>query len=189
MIGLPGIAQAFADWVTSAIDEQISVQAPVPLVAVDMSKVMAATPDASKEDLAKLSNTKLLAARDASGVYMVLRIGSDIPGADFRQQRDRTEFFTGYISSMVERDQGYLLERAPFTINGMEGVDFKYKGLHQFTKKMVVKYGRVLFVDKLCYSVSFIPANLQDSTGTSGSQERIRFFQSIAVKPAALPKK
>jgi hypothetical protein len=188
-LAVPSLVWALADWVTSAVDEQVSVQAPIPLATVDMSKVVAAAAGASKEGLLKATDTKMLAARDASGVYMVLRLSGEIPGADFRRQQDRTEFFTGYIGSTVARDQGYLLERASFTVSGMEGVDFTYKGLHQFTKKMVVKHGRAFLVGKRCYSLVFIAADLQDSTGTSGTLERTRFFQSIVVKPDVLPQK
>lgn len=135
LLSVPSLVWAFADWVTSGVDEQVSVQAPVSLATIDMSKVIEASPGAAKEELVKMTDTKMLAARDASGVYMVLRLNGEIPGADFRRQQDRTEFFTGYIGSTVERDHGYLLERASFMVNGMEGVDFTYKRLHQFAKK------------------------------------------------------
>ena len=53
---------------------------------------------------------------------------------------------------------------------------------------MVVKHSRAFLV-KRCYSLVFIAADLQDSTGTSGSAERIRFFHSIIVKPDVPPNK
>jgi hypothetical protein len=185
LAGVPAVAAALADWVTSAVDERVSVQAPVPLAEVDMNRAIAGSPGAAKEQLKKLKGTKMFMGKDGAGLYMVIRmdIGYITPEVDVSRPSDRTAFYTGFINSMAEDDRGYLLEHSSFALTGLEGVDFKYTGLHPVSKKLVVKYSRALLVDKKCYSMLFLSADGGDSTGVRSSQERTRFLQSLTVKP------
>ena len=188
LISLPIMAFALPDWVTSLIDARVSVQTPVALSEIDMVKILTAQ-GASKEQTDKLAGSRIFTSKDAAGTYMVMCFPEGELGPDISSTNNRTSFYDGMIDKMIKNDQGLLLERTPFTVGGAEGVDFKYRGIHKLTKKMVVKSDRVILLDKVCYTLTLIPADIHDSTGVTGKQERARFYNSMIIKPSASPGK
>ena len=95
----------------------------------------------------------------------------------------REELYNGIVAGLLRSQKGVLVATSPFATAGGPGLEIKYKGLQLGTNKMVVKYTRALLVGKINYSFNFIPKDKEDATGTSGNEQRRRFFDSVVVKP------
>jgi hypothetical protein len=87
------------------------------------------------------------------------------------------------MNAVLHDEQGQPIIHSCFSTPAGAGLEFKYKGRHQATGKQVVKYIRSLVVDSVGYSLNFVTANQQDILGVAGSEQRRRFFNSIAVNP------
>ena len=182
---LPVAAFAITDWITSVVDGRVSVQAPIQLPEIDIIKILSAQ-GASKEQLDKMKLSKIFAAKDAAGTYMVFRL--DVNGPEFNGKNlpagTLKDYYDGLISGVLRNEHGVLLERSAFTTSGYEGIDFKYKGIHKGTGKMVIKCARGILLENTSYTLTFVPADNTDSTGVSGNTERTRFYNSVTIKPA-----
>lgn len=93
-------------------------------------------------------------------------------------------YYNAAIKGLMPKEQGRLLHRSAFTVQGFEGVEISYKAVHKATGKMVVKYQRMLLVDTVIYSLAMYPVDENDSTGRSVRQQRAKFFNSISYLPS-----
>jgi hypothetical protein len=182
-------ARALPDWVTCQVDNQFSVQLPVQPTEMDMLKVFTSQGvKLSAEQLEKVKGMRILTATDGVANYMITltalgaEVGIDTPG-------NRASYYDGAINGILRNERGTLLQRSVFTINGAEGVQVSYRGVHKGTGKMVVKYNRMLAVDKSMYILAVYPVDRTDSTGVNLKEQRTRFFTSIAYKPSPKPSK
>ena len=178
-LGFPAGA-AVAEWVTTPLDPRVSVQAPVTLRELDLARILRSQ-GASEEAIARNGGTHTFLAQDAVGSYTVLvrRIG----GTDLTAHGPavRTAFYDQYLKAVLQSERGELLARAPFSVSGQEGVDYRYRGLNKGTGRVVLKLARALVVGNACYTLNYTPAD-QDSTGQTGALERTRFFGSLVVQ-------
>ncbi len=166
------------------VDSQFSVQLPVQPTEMDMMKILTSqgvTPPA--EQLEKIKSMKLLTATDGAGNYMITRTATGLE-AKIDEPGNRVAFYDGAINGLLQNERGTLLQRSTFTINGLEGADVSYRGVHKATGKMVVKYDRMLAVDNVVYVLAVYPVDRKDSTGTNLKEQRTKFFNSIAYKPS-----
>lgn len=139
-------------------------------------------------DLAKLApgknlqHTHVWALRATEGIYQVLRLPNthSIPRTDTAGRRS---FYAGVLASVIRNESAQLLSVTPFPSAGGAGIEYKYKGLHKGSRKRVIKYGRVLLLDSIGYTLNFVPTDQQDSLGIAGAEPRRRFYNSITVKP------
>jgi len=179
-LSFPVMASAVTDWVTTALDPRVSVQAPVVLRELDLARILRSQ-GASEEAITRNSGTRTFLAQDALGSYTVLvrRIG----GLDLTAHGPevRLAFYEQYLRAVLQSERGELMARAPFSVSGQEGIDYSYRGLNKGTGRVVLKLARALVVDNTCYTLNYTPAN-KDSTGQTGALERTRFFGSILVQ-------
>lgn len=173
---------SLADWVTYQLDNQFSVLLPVQPTEMDMAKVFTSQGiTLSAEQLEKVKATRILTSTDGVANYMLNRstlgteINLDAPG-------NRTTFYEGAINGLLRNERGTLLQRSAFTVNGIEGVQLSYRGMHKATGKMVVKYNRMLAIDKYVYMLAIYPVDRTDSTGVNLKEQREKFFNSISYK-------
>lgn len=173
VLGLPLLAATLADWITFNIDKEVSIQTPTQPTEIDLAKLAPGK---------NLQHTRVWALRATEGIYQVLRIPNtrSIPRTDTAGRRS---FYAGVLASVVRNESAQLLSITPFPSAGGAGIEYKYKGLHKGTGKRVIKYGRVLLLDSIGYTLSFIPTDQQDSLGLAGAEQRRRFYNSITVKP------
>jgi hypothetical protein len=180
-LGFP-VAAAVAEWVTTPLDPRVSLQTPVALQELDLARILRAQ-GASEAQIAGNAGTRSFLARDPTGSYVVLR--REIGGTDLSTAPPaaRAAFYDYYLAGVMRSEHGVLLERTAFSVAGLDGVEYRYRGLNKGTKRIVVKYARGLVVDQTCYTLNYVSADPQDSTGTTGTAERLRFFRSITVLP------
>ena len=173
LLGLPLIAATLADWVTFNIDKQVSVQTPAQPEELDLAKLGLAV---------KLEGTKIYNAKDVIGFYQTIRVNDSGTESGPKEVGARKAFYEGVITGLLNQQNGVLLERSSFPTAGGEGIEIKYRSLDKRTGKQAIKYTRSLLVGKTSYSLNFLSLD-GDTTGTSGTEQRQRFFNSITVKP------
>ena len=135
------------------------------------------------EQVEALKSMKLMTATDGVANYMVTRtvIGSE---ANLEEPGNRVAFYKGAVNGLVQKERGTLLYCSTFKANGVEGVELSYKGVHKATGKLVVKYNRMLALEKMVYVLAVYPVDKNDSTGGQLKDQRIKFFSSIACQPS-----
>lgn len=176
------IIRVLPDWVTCQIDSQCSVQLPVQPTEMDMMKVFTSqgiTPSAEQAE--KIKSMRILTATDGLINYMITRSALG-PETSVEGPGKRTSFYDGAIAGLLRTERGTLLQRTAFTVNGLDGVEMSYKGVHKGSGKMVIKYNRMLAVDKAVYILAVYPVDRNDSTGVNMKEQRTKFFTSIAYK-------
>ena len=175
------LSAAVTDWVTTPLDARVSLQTPVALRELDLARILRSQ-GASEEVIAHNGGTRSFLAQDALGSYTVLV--RTIGGTDLSSAPPdaRAAFFDYYLTGVMRSEQGTLLDRSPISVSGQEGVDYHYRGLNKGTGRVVIKLARALVVSNTVYTLNYTPAN-RDSTGTTGTDERLRFFRSITVLP------
>jgi hypothetical protein len=184
LAAFPSLAFSIADWVVYPVDSRVTVQTPSVLTPIDLVKALTAR-GASKEQLAPyVSNqVKLLVARDETGIYMVMRMATGDPETPSNSDSTgRRAYYAGLLDAQLRDEHGTLLHRSTFSIGGVDGIEYDYKGIHQGTGKMVVKHSRAILVDKVSYGMTFLAADAQDSLGTAGQQQKDKFFRSLTIK-------
>ena len=169
----PALALAVVEWVPFAIDN-VTVQVPQQAIEVDLSKQPAGK---------GYSNTRVFVSGDEYGTYQVIREDYRSNASLGQSKAAREELYNGIVAGLLRSQKGVLVATSPFATAGGPGIEIKYKGLQLGTNKMVVKYTRALLVGKINYSFNFIPKDKEDATGTSGNEQRRRFFDSVVVKP------
>jgi hypothetical protein len=187
------LASAFCsvltEWVTCAVDGQFSVQLPATATEMDMLKVFASqgvTPPA--EQLELLKSMKVFTATDGAGNYMVTRTATGL-SANLEEPGNRTRFYEGAINGLLLKEHGTLLQRAAFTVNGTEGVEVRYRGVHKGTGQRVIKHNRLLAVGQVVYILAVYPVDRNDSTGAGLQEQRTKFFNSLTYRPTPTPSK
>jgi hypothetical protein len=175
---------SLSDWITYQLDNHFSVLLPVQPTEMDMVKVFTNQGiTLSAEQLEKAKETRILTSTDGVANYMLNRtaLGTetniDAPG-------NRTSFYDRAINGILRNERGTLLQRSAFTVNGTEGVELSYRGVHKATGKMVIKHNRMLAIDKSMYLLAVYPVDRTDSTGVNLKEQRVKFFNSIAYKAA-----
>lgn len=176
------VALALPEWVICQIDSQFSVQLPVQPTEMDMMKVFTSqgiTP--SVEQAEKMKAMRILTATDGLINYMITRsaLGTE---TNLEEPGKRASFYEGAITGLLRTERGTLLQRTAFIVNGLDGVEISYKGVHKGSGKMVVKYNRMLAVDNAVYLLAVYPVDRNDSTGVNLKEQRTKFFTSIAYK-------
>jgi hypothetical protein len=177
LLCLPGFAFTFAEWITFKIDNQVALQLPN-----QPTDVAAINPALTKH----IPDFRSFVARDEIGFYLIGRFDmSNKPEVNFEKATDRKDYHDGVLDALLKDEKGTLLSQSSFPVNGGEGHEFKYKGLHQRSRKQVVKYLRSLRVGKVGYTLAFVPVDLQDSTGIAGQEQRARFFNSFVANSSS----
>ncbi|WP_210521732.1 hypothetical protein [Hymenobacter terricola] len=180
---------ALAEWVRCEVDGQFSVQLPVAATEMDMLQVFASqgvTP--SPEQAQVLKSMKVFTATDGAANYMVTRMATGL-AASLEEPGNRTRFYDGAVNGVLLKEHGTLLQRAAFTVNGTEGVEVRYRGVHKGTGKKVIKYNRWLAVGPVVYMLAVYPVDRNDSTGVGLQEPRTKFFNSMAYRPSPAPSK
>ena len=148
------------------------MQLPAQPTEMDLSKLLPA---------AQLKDSKVYTVKDDQGIYQVIKSATAMNAESIASDATRQLYYDGVISGLLARENGTLLARATFASAGGEGLEIKYESIHKGTGKQAVKYMRSLLVGATGYSFNFIPGDKQDSTGTSGNEQRRKFFNSILV--------
>jgi hypothetical protein len=180
---------ALTEWVTCAVDGQFSVHLPVAATEMDMVKVFASqgvTPPA--EQLELLKSMKVFTATDGAANYMVTRTATGL-SVSLEEAGNRARFYDGAINGLLLKEHGTLLQRAAFTVNGTEGVEVRYRGVHKGTGQRVIKHNRLLAVGQVVYILAVYPVDRNDSTGVGLGEQRTKFFNSMAYRPSPTPSK
>ena len=172
LASFPALAFTVVDWVPFAIDN-LEVQVPQQAIEVDLSKQPAGK---------SYSNTRVFVSGDEYGTYQVIREDYRSNANLGQSKADRKRLYDGIIAGLLRSQKGVLTATSHFATAGGPGIEIKYKGVQLGTNKMVVKYTRALLVGKINYSFNFIPKDKEDATGTSGNEQRRRFFDSVVVK-------
>ena len=172
LASFPALALAVVEWVPFAIDN-VAVQVPQQAVEVDLSK----------QPVGKgYSNTRVFISGDEYGTYQMIREDYRSNANLGQSKTAREELYDDIIAGLLRSQRGVLMATSHFVTAGGPGIEIKYKGVQLGTNKMVVKYTRALLVGKINYSFNFIPKDKEDATGTSGNEQRRRFFDSVVVK-------
>ena len=179
LISLSTAAFTLIDWVPFTIDN-VAVQLPMRAVEVDLSKQGAGS---------SYQNTRVFLAQDEYSTYQVIREDYRSNAKLGQGKAARKELYDGIIIGLLRSQKGTLVATSRFATAGGSGIEIKYKGLQLGTNRMAVKYTRALPVGKINYSFNFVPKDKQDATGSSGNEQRRRFFDSIVVKTNNLPSK
>jgi hypothetical protein len=164
-----------ADWAAFQVDDRVTVQLPAQPTEMDLSKML--SPE-------QVKNNHIYQVKDDYGVYQVIKSATGLSAESIDQAATRTGYYNGVVEGLLAREQGTLLTRLAFPTGGGEGLEIKYKSLHKGTGKQTAKYLRSLLVGGTGYSFNFIPADQQDTTGSSGNAQRRRFFDSVIVTKA-----
>lgn len=161
------------------VDEQVSVEVPTQPLGIGLTSLSSTN---------KLLHPIAVSSQDTSGVYQIVRadISSDVPQSFFEGKEGLKAYYDWVVPHIVENGHGVLLKRSSFTTVAGEGVEMKYRVLHQSTKRPVLIYRRFLLLGRVVYTFGFTPPNQLDSIGNSSAKQRERFFNSITVNTAAL---
>lgn len=173
---LPLAAFISVDWQTFSVDDQVSVKLPIQPTEADLSKML--PPD-------KVKDTRVFVAKDPYGLYQIIKTSANLSVESAALEESRQSFNKGMINGLLRNQQGTLISVTPFATSVGEGIEVKFRGITKATGKQVIKLTRSLLVGNTSYSFNFVPVDQTDSTGSSGNEQRRRFFDSIAVK--ALP--
>ncbi|MGI4870892.1 MAG: hypothetical protein ACRYFX_06910 [Janthinobacterium lividum] len=177
-------ALALSEWVTCQVDSQFSVQVPVQATEADIMKMLDSQGiKPSEEQLKMYSSMKAFAATDEVANYMVNRFATSAKG-DINAPGKRTALCDEVISTILQNEHGTLLQRSTFTVNGSEGIQVAYKGLHKGTGKMIIKYNRTIVLGSYGYTLTSYSVSRNDTTGITSQEQRKRFFNSIVYKPS-----
>jgi hypothetical protein len=169
-------AFTLADWIPFSVHERVTVQLPTQPTERDMSYMM--SPEQRKHN-------HVYMARDAHGVYQVVQSATGLSAEKTGLAATRQDFYTRITNGLLRHEQGVLLAQSTFPTAGGEGLETKYKAVDQATGKRAIRYTRNLLIGTTAYSFSFTPLDQKDTTGTSGNEQRRRFFESIVVTPAS----
>lgn len=179
-------AFTLADWVSFALDERVSVQLPAQPTELALSKTL--SPEQSKTvSPEQVKNNHVYVTKDAYGAYQVVQSATSLSAEKTALAATRANFYQRILQGVLKHEHGTLIAQSTFPTAGGEGLEITYRYLRKGTGKPVITVARHLLVGTISYGFYFVPLDQQDSTGTSGHQQRRRFFESIAVKP--LPSK
>jgi len=177
--GLLSLAATFriAEWGSYVVDEQLTVQLPVApqLLTPAVQRIAGPQP---------IHYPHLWVAQDAAGTYQVASRPVPDPEADYTTTAARRVYYDEVIDELLEQQGAILLSQTKFSTAGGDGLEVKYTAPRPGSSRQAVQYLRTLVVAKTGYLLSFASTDAQDSTGTSGSEQRQRFFRAIVVKPA-----
>ena len=174
--------RALSEWITCQVDSQFSVLVPVQANEVDIMKMIDRQGIKLSEEQTKMyGSMKMFSATDEVANYMVNRFSTgaivniDAPG-------ERTDLYNGLVNSLLQNEHGTLLQRSTFTVNGSEGIQMTYRGLHKGTGKMIIKYSRTIVLGSYGYTLTSYSVNRSDTTGVTSEEQRTKFFNSIVYK-------
>jgi hypothetical protein len=170
---LPLVAFSLSDWQVFSIDNHVTVQVPTQPEEMDLAKVGLA----DKKAMMSIFN-----ARDAEAFYQIIKVTDLGIESGPTEVTERQKFYTGVVKGLLNQQGGALLERTAFKTAAGEGIEIKYKAFDKRLGKQAIRYCRSLLAGKTSYSFNFITLD-SDTTGTSGAEQRRRYFNSITVKP------
>jgi hypothetical protein len=168
-----------SDWVKFALDDQVAVQVPSYPTGIDLSTTSLAN---------RLVHPLAFSIRDASGEYQIIRvdISADVPKDALLGKTGHQLYYDTAVRGVIKNGQGVLLERSEFTTAAGQGVELKYRIIHQSTRRPVLMYRRFLLLGRLAYTFGFTPPDERDSTGITSEKQRNQFFNSITAKPVVI---
>lgn len=182
--GLSLAAFTLADWVTFALNEQVSVQLPAQPTELELSKTL--SPEQAKTlSPEQVQNNHVYVTKDAYGAYQVVQSATSLSAEKTALAATRAAFYQRILQGVLKHEHGTLVAQSPFPTAGGEGLEITYRHLRRGTGKPVLTVARHLLVGTTSYGFYFVSLDQQDSTGTSGNAQRRRFFESIEVKPLA----
>ncbi|TGD80286.1 hypothetical protein [Hymenobacter wooponensis] len=177
VLSLPLTSFIGSGWVPFSVDEQLQVLLPKPAEEMNMEKLTGRT----------IPNTRVFMSSDSVGLYQIMQVKMPPEqAATLEGEENREQYYSGVINGMLRSQKdGVLLERTQFTTAAGPGIEVKYRARHNSTGKLTVKYSRSLVASGVGYAFNFIPRDLTDTAGISGSAQRRRFFSSIQIKPVS----
>ena len=159
----------FTKWLDFAVDNSLSVAIPTQPTRIAKDTVEA---DGFEEHL------QVFSCYDNFGYYRISRDDLHHESDNYLTPQGRKEWYT--VGPIVEGISGAkFLQRASFTINGVEGVDRVYELPPVQGRGKTLKYVRTLLVGKVGYEFWFIP---NDGFNNPQIELKQRFFNSIKLK-------
>lgn len=181
LFALPLLAFAPDVWQPLKVDKALAIQLPATAEEINFYSWL------SPAELRKLPSSRRIrmwVARTPQSMCAVMRIPNpDKQRVSKQDTPQRRAFYERVERNSVAEAHGQLLTHTTFSVAGLTGIAFTYSAPNANSGQQDLFYTRSLVLDSICYSLIFRPASPSAAVGHASTDQRVRFFNSITVKP------
>jgi len=181
LLAVPLLAFASDVWQPLKVDKTVAIQLPTTAEEVNFYSWLS---PAELRKLPPARRIRMWVARTPQSLCAIMRIPNpDKQRVNKQDSPQRRAFYERVEHNSIAEAHGQLLTHTTFSVAGLTGFEFMYRAPNTYSNQQDLFYTRSLVLDSICYSLIFRPTSPSTNLGRASTDQRLRFFNSLTVKP------